>query len=126
VCSLSCTKLSIGIILEFLCYKWKPYPRVVFRIEYCFIYMRNLLLVEGSDLRQSNQYILARVVPSCFHFEKMCLHQLSLLSKCSPRYLTSSSRGSCTLFIWTRGLFSLRVANVMWMDLNPLAFILNF
>jgi hypothetical protein len=48
--------------------------------------MRNLLLVESSDLRQSNQYILVRVVPSCFRFAKMCLHQVSLLSKCSPRY----------------------------------------
>jgi hypothetical protein len=23
--------LSIGNVLEFLCWKWKPYPRVVFR-----------------------------------------------------------------------------------------------
>jgi hypothetical protein len=24
-------RLSIGNVLEFLCWKWKPYPRVVFR-----------------------------------------------------------------------------------------------
>jgi hypothetical protein len=28
---LSCARLSIGNVLEFLCWKWKPYPRVVFR-----------------------------------------------------------------------------------------------
>jgi hypothetical protein len=27
---LSCARVSIGNILEFLCWKWKPYPRVVF------------------------------------------------------------------------------------------------
>jgi hypothetical protein len=28
---LSCARLSIGNVLGFLCWKWKPYPRVVFR-----------------------------------------------------------------------------------------------
>jgi hypothetical protein len=28
---LSCAKLSIEDVLEFLCWKWKPYPGVVFR-----------------------------------------------------------------------------------------------
>jgi hypothetical protein len=28
---LACAKLSIEIVLEFLCWKWKPYNRVVFR-----------------------------------------------------------------------------------------------
>jgi hypothetical protein len=28
---LSCATLSIGNVLEFLCWKWKPYPKVVFR-----------------------------------------------------------------------------------------------
>jgi hypothetical protein len=88
--------------------------------------MRSLLLLESFDLRPSNQHILVKVIPSCFHFAKMCFCQLSLLSKCSPRYLISSSRGSCTLFIWTRGHVSLRVVNVIWIDLDSLAFILPF
>jgi hypothetical protein len=87
--------------------------------------MRSLLLVESFDLRPSNQYILVRVIPSCFHFAKMCLCQVSLLSRCSPRYLTSSSWESCTLFIWTGGHISLHVVNVMWIDLNSLALILH-
>jgi hypothetical protein len=37
----------------------------------------------------NNQYILVRPIPSCFHLVKMCLCQASLLSRCSPRYLTS-------------------------------------
>jgi hypothetical protein len=53
--------------------------------------MRSLLLAESFDLRPSNQYILVRVIPCCFCFAKMCLCQVSLLSRCSPRYLTSSS-----------------------------------
>jgi hypothetical protein len=50
----------------------------------------------------------------------------SLLSRCSPRYLTSSSSGGCALFIWNEVYVSLRVVNVTWIDLNPLDFILHF
>jgi hypothetical protein len=42
--------------------------------------MRSLLLVESFDLRPSSQYILVRVIPSCFRFAKMCLCQVSLPS----------------------------------------------
>jgi hypothetical protein len=41
--------------------------------------MRNLLLVESFDLCPSNQYILVRVIPSCFRFAKMCLVQPEIL-----------------------------------------------
>jgi hypothetical protein len=88
--------------------------------------MRSLLLVESFDFRPSNQYILVRLIPSCFRFAKMCLCQVSLLSLCRPRYLISSSWGSCALFIWSGGLVSLRVVNVTWTDLDPLALILHF
>jgi hypothetical protein len=40
------------------------------------LYMRSLLLVESSDLRPSKQYILVRVIPSCFRFAKMYLCQV--------------------------------------------------
>jgi hypothetical protein len=90
------------------------------------LYTRNMLLVESFDSRPSNQYILARVILTRFRFAKMCLCQISLLPRCSSRYLTSSSRGSCTLFIWTAGHISLRVVNVTWIDLEPIVFILHF
>jgi hypothetical protein len=45
--------------------------------------MRNVLLVESFDFRPSNQYILARVIPSFYRFAKMYLLQVSLLSSCS-------------------------------------------
>jgi hypothetical protein len=64
--------------------------------------IRSLLLEESFYLCWSNQYILVRVIPSCFWFVKMCLCQVILLSRCNLRYLTSCW-GSCTLFIWTRG-----------------------
>jgi hypothetical protein len=51
--------------------------------------MRSLLLVESFDLRPSNQYILVRVIPSCFPSAKMCLCQVSLLSRCSPGRCTN-------------------------------------
>jgi hypothetical protein len=82
--------------------------------------MRSLSHVESFYFRPSNQYILVRVIPSCF---RLC--QVSLLSRCSPRYLTSSW-DSCTLFIWSGGAVSLRVVNVTWIDLDSLAFILHF
>jgi hypothetical protein len=68
--------------------------------------MRSLLLVESFDFRSSNQYILVRVIPSCFCFAKMFLCQVSLLSRCIPRYLISSFLGSYTLFnkVWHKGL----------------------
>jgi hypothetical protein len=87
--------------------------------------MRSLLLVESFDLRPRNQYILVRVISSCFRFAKICLCQASLLSRCSPRYFTFSWE-SWTLFMWTEGHVSLRVGNVTWTDLHPLAFILHF
>jgi hypothetical protein len=37
------------------------------------LYMRSLLLLESFTLRPSNQYILVRVIPSCFRFANMCL-----------------------------------------------------
>jgi hypothetical protein len=67
------------------------------------LYARILLLVESFDLRPSNQQILVRAIPRCFRFAKMCLCQVSLLSRCSPRHLTYSSCGSCTLFKWIGG-----------------------
>jgi hypothetical protein len=35
--------------------------------------MRIFLFVENFDLCPTVQYILVRVIPSCFHFSKMCL-----------------------------------------------------
>jgi hypothetical protein len=44
--------------------------------------MRSLLLVEGFDLRPSNQYILVRVIPSCFRFGKMSLAWGETMNAC--------------------------------------------
>jgi hypothetical protein len=38
--------------------------------------MRSLLLAQSFNLRRSNQYILVRVIPSCFRFAKICLYQV--------------------------------------------------
>jgi hypothetical protein len=76
------------------------------------------MLVESFDLHPSNQYSLMRVIPSCFRFAKMCLCQVSLLSKCSPvldilgeLHVVHMDWGAC---------FS------SWIDLNSLAFIFQF
>jgi hypothetical protein len=86
--------------------------------------MRILLLVGGFDFSPSSQCILVSVIPSCFRFVNMCLRQTSLLSRCKPRYFTSSSWGRCTLFRWTGGQGSARVVNVIYTDQDLLAFIL--
>jgi hypothetical protein len=99
-----------------------PYIRTGFSIV---LYVRSFLLVESFHLCPSNQNILVRVIPSCFCFAKMCLCQVSLLSRCSTKYLTSSPWGSCTTFIWTGGYVSLQVVNVTWTYLDLLAFILH-
>jgi hypothetical protein len=91
--------------------------------------MRSLLLVESLDLHTSTRYILVRVIPSCLQFMKMCLCQVSLLSRCIPRYFTSSSWGVAHCLYGPRGRGEVRlfhVANVTWFDLDLLAFILHF
>jgi hypothetical protein len=37
------------------------------------LYMRSVLHVQSFDLRPNSQYILVRVVPSCFYFTKIYL-----------------------------------------------------
>jgi hypothetical protein len=87
-------------------------PQVRIGLSIFLYYMRSLLLVESFDLRLSNQYVLARVISSCFRFMKMCLCQVSLLSRCNPRYLTSSCWRSSTLFMWWGGAHV--IVNVTW------------
>jgi hypothetical protein len=50
--------------------------------QYCFIYEKFNACGE-FDLCPSNQHILVRVIPSYFHFAKMCFCQVSLLSRCA-------------------------------------------
>jgi hypothetical protein len=67
------------------------------------LYMRRLLFVESFDLHRSNQYIFVRVIPSCFRFMKICLCQISLLSRCSLTYLISSSWGELDIVYMGQG-----------------------
>jgi hypothetical protein len=116
---LSCTRLSIGNVLEFVCWKWKPYPWVVFRksrLVWVLFYIWEICCLYR---------VLTCVIPNCFRFAKICLCQVSLLSRCSPRYFRSSSWGSCTLFIWTERHVSLGVVNVTWINLDSFAFIIH-
>jgi hypothetical protein len=85
--------------LEMEAPSWSYIPYVQISLSFT-IYMSILFLVESFNLCPSNQYIFVRVIRSYFCFAKMCLHHISLLSSCSPRYFTSSSWGSCILFIW--------------------------
>jgi hypothetical protein len=88
------------------------------------LYIGILLLVESLDFRPSSECILVTVIPSCFRFVNMCLQQVSLLSRCNQRYLTSSCRRRCMLFIWTGRQVSLHVVNVTWTNLDSLTFIM--
>jgi hypothetical protein len=106
---LSCSKLSIGNLL--LYWKWKPYPRVVFRMSgFISVCTRRLLLVESSDLRPRNQYSLVRAIPNGLRFVKICLCEVSLVPRCSPRFFTYF-KGKYTLFIRTGGHVRIRAAN---------------
>jgi hypothetical protein len=87
--------------------------------------MRSLFLVKSCDLHPSSQYILVRVIPSCFYFARMCLCQVSLPSRCSLIFLTFPSWESCTLFIWGGAQFS-SCSDWTLTNLDPLAFILHF
>jgi hypothetical protein len=63
------------------------------------LYIRTLLLEESFGLHPNKRYTLVRAISSYFRFAKMCLCQLRVLARCSPKYLTSSFWGSCTLFV---------------------------
>jgi hypothetical protein len=82
--------------------------------------------VENFDLRPSSQCILASVIPSRFRFVNISLRQVNLLSRCKPRYITSSCWGRFTLCMWIGGHVSLREGNVKWADLYSIAIILHF
>jgi hypothetical protein len=76
--------------------KWKFLPSQALELQLPFL--------GRPPLSQtiSNQYV---VTSSCFRFKCMCLRQMNLQSRCSPRYFTSSLWGSRTLFIWTGDTF---------------------
>jgi hypothetical protein len=60
-------KLPIGNVLECLCWRLIGLSIVL------YIYMRSLLLVENFDWHLGNQYILVRVILSCFRFLGKCV-----------------------------------------------------
>jgi hypothetical protein len=88
---------------------WHDGLRASYEVSICIngitALMANILIFQNKSNHVSlgNQCILVRVILSCFRFAKMCLCQVSLLSRYSPRYLTSSFWGSCTLFIYSGG-----------------------
>jgi hypothetical protein len=56
----------------------------------------------------------------------MCLRQVSRLSKCTPRYLTSSACGRYVPLSWTGGHVDLLSVNVIWVDFSSFAFKRHF
>jgi hypothetical protein len=85
--------------------------------------MRSLLFVERIDLRPSKQYILVRVIPSCFRFSEINLCQVSVLARSNPRYFAFSSWGVLR-FLIKREHVSLRdECDVHRLD--PLVFIIH-
>jgi hypothetical protein len=66
--------------------------------------------MESFDLRPSSQYILVRAIPTCLHFAKMSLCQVSLLSRCSPGYLTSPLEGVARCLYGPEGINYIWVA----------------
>jgi hypothetical protein len=89
------------------------------------MYRSSLLLSESCEFCPSNQQ-LGESNSEKFPFGEDVMLPVSFLSRCSPRYLTWSSQGSCTLFIWTGEHVPLRVVNVTWTDLRTLACIRHF
>jgi hypothetical protein len=76
-----------------------------FRLETFYnFFVGSLMLVESFDFRPSNQYILVRVIPSCFRFAKLHLWKVSLPPRCSPRYLAYSLGGGGGVRIMDRHL----------------------
>jgi hypothetical protein len=72
---------------------WKRSRISVFEVEAVIFHSYRLvcvLFVESFDFRPSSQRILVSVIPSCFRFVNMFRRQVSLLSRCNPRYLPSS------------------------------------
>jgi len=62
---------------------------------------------------------------SCLRLVVICFRQVRRLSRCMPRYFTSSACGSCSLFNWTGGHVSLLRVKVTCTDLVSFDFILH-
>jgi hypothetical protein len=96
-----------GNVLEFLCLKWNPYSRVVFRTSrliWVLFYIREVCCLWRvlTFVRVINTF-LVRVIPSCFRSAKMCLCQVRLLQGAARDTWHLFLGESCTLFIWTGG-----------------------
>jgi hypothetical protein len=91
-------------------------------IDYCFIYMINLLLVK-FDWNPSNYYTVVKVIPSCFRCAKICLCQVQGADRVTSHLLLVGD----AQFLYGPGEHvSLRVVNVTWIDLDPLVLLSIF
>jgi hypothetical protein len=70
--------------------------------------MRSLLLVESFDLCPSNQYILMRMIPSCFRFAKMCFVPGKSPVKVQPKILDIFLRELHIVYMYRGARFSSR------------------
>jgi hypothetical protein len=124
---LSSAGRSIGNVIEFPCWNGICTPELYSVKLDWFEYSsvdEEFVVYKEFGLRPSNQYILVKAIPSCFRLMKMCLCQVSLLSR-SCHFLLGGvahcymDRGGGTFFFFG-------VVSVTWIDLNPLAFVVHF
>jgi hypothetical protein len=85
----------------------------------------SLLVVESWDFLPSSQCIFVRVRPSCFLLVKMCLCQVSHLSRWRPRYLKSQQQGLAMvlatkffLITWTCLVLPSTLFHASWCEIN--------
>ena len=101
---LLCIALLTGIALVSLNLSLMQFPIVGFHRSrlvlglLCRLGIYFQVITEICDRLQIIQYRFRSLRSNCFCLVVMCLCQVSLHSKCLPRYFTSSAWGTCTLF----------------------------
>jgi len=90
------------------------------------LYMSSLFSSDTCDFRPRIQYSFCSWRSSCFLFVVICLRQVSLRSRCMPKYFTSSGWTGYILFNWTDGHGDCLRVKVTWVDFVSLAFIHHF
>ena len=85
--------------------------------------MSNSFSIDGRDFFPINQ-LISFVFKSIFF--AMCSFQFNLLSKCRPRYFTTSVLCMIVWLMFTAGQWPFRRVNVMCDDLDSLTLVFHF
>lgn len=121
----SVSRLSIGSIVSSRCWFHWQFPIFEYHISIWVLLLpcRVAIYFQCWELRLISQYIFWYMWLNCSRLNHMCFVQVNRLSRCIPRYLTSSFWERGLLLRVTEGHVGLFSVKVLWTDLEEFALI---